>query len=227
MRAMKKIDFDLYARDYSDLLREQTGFFSDDESYFARYKVAIAGELVKKAPARVLEFGCGTGRNIAFLRERFPDATVMGSDVSQKSLDVARASNPGVHFWKEGTADGEQSGFDLVFVAGVFHHVPPAERDAVAARIAALLNPGGKVVVFEHNPYNPVTRRIVSQCPYDEGVILLDARELRSRLERGGLRASRRGYALFFPPRWPFTRLERMLGWLPLGGQYWIFAERR
>ncbi|HXU66779.1 MAG TPA: class I SAM-dependent methyltransferase [Casimicrobiaceae bacterium] len=224
---MKKVDFDRYARDYNELLREQTGFFSGDESYFARYKVAIAGDLVKKAPARVLELGCGTGRNIAFLRERFPDATIMGSDVSSKSLDVARADNPGVHFWKEGSADGEQAGFDLVFVAGVFHHVPPSERDALASRIAALLNPAGRAVVFEHNPYNPVTRRIVSQCPYDEGVILLGARELRARLEQGGLRADRHGYALFFPPRWGLARVERMLGWLPLGGQYWIVAARR
>ena len=223
---MKKVDFDLYAREYDDLLREQTGFFSDDESYFARYKVTIARELVQQTPARVLEFGCGTERNIPFLREAFPDSAVMGSDVSEKSLEVARAANPRVHFWTEGATDGEQSGFDLVFVAGVFHHVPPLERDRLASRIADLVNPGGKVVVFEHNPYNPITRRIVSQCPYDEGVILLGAPELRTRLQRSGLRAYRRGYALFFPPGWKFVRFERMLAWLPLGGQYWVAAER-
>ncbi len=222
---MKKVDFDAYAGNYNELLREKTGFFTEDETYFARYKVLIARSLVQGAPDRVLEFGCGIGRNMPFLREAFPDAEVMGSDVSAKSIEMARAENPGVHFWVEGDAAGERSRFDLVFVAGVFHHIPPSERDGAASLIASRLNSGGTAVIFEHNPYNPITRKIVSECPYDEGVQLLPPAELSQRLARAGLQVTKRGYSLFFPPKLKaLGRLEPMLAWLPLGGQYWIRA---
>ena len=225
---MKKVDFDRFTASYNDLLREKTGFFTEDESYFARYKVALARERVGPAPRRVLEFGCGIGRNIAFLREAFPDAEVMGSDVSAKSIEIARHENPGVHFWTEGRGEDERGGFDFVFVAGVLHHIPPAERDGAIASVHERLVPGGAIVVFEHNPFNPVTRRIVSECPYDEGVILLRPAELKGRLEQGGFAVAASGFSLFFPPQLKaLARLEAKLAWLPLGGQYWVQATRR
>lgn len=223
---MKKVDFDQYARNYNDLLRESTGFFTEDESYFARYKVAIARKLVTGSPARVLEFGCGIGRNIPFLRQAFAGAEVMGCDVSRVSIETARRENPGVRFWVNGEEEGDEL-FDLVFVAGVFHHIPPQERAGAARYVASRLNPGGTAVVFEHNPYNPVTRRIVNDCPYDEGVILLRPRELRRLVRDAGLTGEQQGYALFVPPRLKaLGGIEPWLSWLPLGGQYWVKAER-
>jgi len=228
---MNKIDFDRYVDNYNDLLRRQTGFFSADESYFARYKVDIVRRLGTTEPQRILEYGCGIGRNIPFLREAFASAEVMGSDVSTKSIEVARAANPGVRFWTEGDAQGEQGehgDFDLIFIAGVFHHVPPSERNGIAELLATRLRPRGTLVAFEHNPYNPITRKIVSECPYDKGVVLLKPRELRGLLVNAGLELLRQGYTLFFPPSLKaLVRVERMLGWLPLGGQYWISACKR
>jgi SAM-dependent methyltransferase len=224
---MKRTDFDKYAADYNELLHRETQFFSDDESYFARYKVEITRRLVTQPPGRLLEFGCGIGRNIPYLREAFPGSEVMGCDVSAKSVELARAANPGVDFWTEGEGGAGERGFDLIFVAGVFHHIPPEERPEAAALIAHRLNPGAMVVVFEHNPYNPITRRIVNECPYDEDAVLLSARELRGRLAAAGLQFRKQGYALFFPPKLAaFVRLEPLLAWLPLGGQYWVCAAR-
>lgn len=224
---MKKVDFDEYAREYNDLLREGTGFFTEDETYFARYKVGIAARKMGRAPARILEFGCGIGRNIPYLRAAFPGAEVMGSDVSARSLDLAREANPDVHFWREGDGQGERGDFDLVFVAGVFHHIPPAERDTAAELVARRLRPAGRVIVFEHNPFNPVTRRIVRDCPYDEGVKLLRRREMAGLLRDAGLAPFGQGYTLFFPPRLKaLAGLEPSLAWCPLGGQYWVGAEK-
>ncbi len=224
---MKKVDFDQYASRYNELLREGTGFFTEDESYFARYKVAIARSLVTTSPATVLEFGCGIGRNIPFLRAAFPGAELMGSDVSAKSIETAREENPGVRFWVDGGQEGECPPFDLVFVAGVFHHIPPEERRAAADYAAARLAPGGSIVVFEHNPYNPITRKIVADCPFDEGVVLLRPREMRELLRNAGLQVTGQGFSLFFPPKLKaLARLEPLLAWLPLGGQYWTIARR-
>jgi SAM-dependent methyltransferase len=224
---MKKVDFDQYAANYNQLLREGTGFFTEDESYFARYKVALARELVTPAPRRILEFGCGIGRNIPFLREAFPEAEVMGSDVSAKSIEIARRENPQVSFWVDGTDEPARQEFDLVFVAGVFHHIPPAERAGASSFVAGRLARGGSVVVFEHNPYNPVTRKIVRDCPYDEGVTLLRPGQMRHLLEEAGLAVDRRGFSLFFPPKLKaLASMEPWLAWLPLGGQYWVLGRK-
>jgi SAM-dependent methyltransferase len=224
----KPVNFDEYTESYNTLLTQQTSFFSSSEEYFSHYKVDIVHKAIHKAPARILEFGCGIGRNIRYLRDAFPYAEIMGSDISAKSIEMARDENEGIHFWCEGSeAEPEANRFDLIFVAGVFHHVPPPEREGVAKTLFDRLNPGGSLFVFEHNPFNPVTQRIVSNCPYDEDAILLSPRNLSNVLRKGGLSVDRQGYALFFPPKLKaLVALESILGWLPLGGQYWVKATR-
>lgn len=44
---------------------------------------------VTPAPARILEVGCGTGKNLAALARRFPQATITGVDLSATMLEVA------------------------------------------------------------------------------------------------------------------------------------------
>ncbi|MBK8899364.1 MAG: class I SAM-dependent methyltransferase [Candidatus Competibacteraceae bacterium] len=225
---MRKIDFDNYINTYNQMLRQQTGFFTPNEAYFAQYKVTIVRDKIPKEPHRILEFGCGIGGNIPYLRKAFRSAEIMGSDVSALSLEVARNENPGIYFWQEGdVAAMPQEGFDLILVTGVFHHIPPLERIAVAKLLFTRLLPGGWVFVFEHNPYNPVTRHIVNNCPYDEGVVLLRPSELQELLRQGGLEVEEQKFSLFFPQRLKLVLpLERYLGWLPLGGQYWVLARR-
>lgn len=224
----KPVNFDEYTETYNSLLTQQTRFFATNEEYFSNYKVAIVRDKVRPPPARILEFGCGIGRNIRYLREAFPDAEIMGSDISAKSLEMARSENKGIRFWREGV--DEQPGnqpFDLIFVAGVFHHILPVQRVAVATTLFSRLKPGGSLFVFEHNPFNPVTRHIVNNCPYDEDAVLLTPSELSKVLRKGGLRIDDQAFALFFPPRLKaLLGVERLFGWLPLGGQYWIRATR-
>lgn len=223
----KKVDFDNYTDNYNQLLRESTGFFSASEEYFARYKIELVRKLVHRSPKSILEYGCGIGRNIPFLREAFPDARIEGSDISAASLEIARRDNPEIRFFieQEGVQPGDP--VDLIFVAGVFHHIPLAQRSAVTQTLFERLRPGGELFVFEHNPYNPVTRRIVDNCPYDEDAVLLRPSELKSRMQGASLDVQGSGYCLFVPPRLSaLTWLENILGWLPLGGQYWVRGRR-
>jgi hypothetical protein len=81
--------------------------------------------------------------------------------------------------------------------------------------------------VFEHNPYNPITRRIVSTCPYDDAAVLLTPEELRRHLEAEGFKQPHTKYCLFIPPSLSWlTWMERGLGWLPLGGQYFVHFSK-
>jgi len=54
------------------------------------------GKLIRSAasqismPTRILEIGCGTGKNLVELAERFPKAQIIGLDLSRDMLDRAR-----------------------------------------------------------------------------------------------------------------------------------------
>ncbi|NIF76621.1 class I SAM-dependent methyltransferase [Paraburkholderia sp. Cy-641] len=221
----KRVDFDEYSGNYNELLGEKTRFFSSSEEYFARYKVDLVRERSGGPVARVLEFGCGIGRNIPFLQKAFAQAVVVGTDISRASLEVAKKENPGINFFCEEEGIGNIGLFDLIFVAGVFHHVPPDQRVLVARTLKSRLSTSGQIFVFEHNPYNPVTRRIVDTCPYDEDAVLLKPVEMKNTLRAAGLSVEQARYCLFVPPRFSkLSGLESRLGWLPLGGQYWVKA---
>lgn len=50
----------------------------------------LCKEIAKRAPARVLEIGCGTGRNLDQLAKLLPKATLTGADLSADMLVQAR-----------------------------------------------------------------------------------------------------------------------------------------
>jgi SAM-dependent methyltransferase len=222
-----KVDFDDYTENYNQLLKEGTNFFSASEEYFARYKVDLVRKQVYTPVNRILEFGCGIGRNIPFLQQAFPGAVVMGSDISSASLEIARRDNMGGEFFLEDVNVELANLFDLIFVAGVFHHIPVVQRAEVATTLFNRLAPGGQLFIFEHNPYNPVTRRIVNNCPYDEDATLVKPSELKKILSEAALTVECNAYCLFVPPSLSaLAWLESIFGWLPLGGQYWVQAIR-
>ena len=124
-------------------------------------------------------------------------------------------------------ADGRRApfaggSFDLVFAVCVLHHVAPgAERDALVGEMARLARPGGMVAIWEHNPWNPLTRRVVARCPFDRDAVLLSPGEARRLLRRAGLTRVESRYGLFFPWRGlGWRRAERLLAQVPLGAQF-------
>lgn len=220
-----KVDFDEYTDNYNELLHESTKFFSTSEEYFAKYKIELVRSEITRPINRILEYGCGIGRNIRYLQAAFPGAEIIGTDISEASLTIAASENPGVRFEAE-RENLDLGQFDLIFVAGVFHHIPPPERPSVSRLLAKRLTKAGSLCVFEHNPFNPVTRRIVNTCPYDADAVLLKPSELRSLLHQAELMTRGQAYCLFIPPKLSrLAPIEKYLEWLPLGGQYWINAS--
>jgi SAM-dependent methyltransferase len=222
---MTKIDFDQYAGQYEALIAAQTGFFDRDNDYFVRYKVERAAALVGDADA-VLDFGCGVGRAMPYLRAAFPDADIVGCDPSADSLTVARRDNPACRF--VGLDDvSAATKFDLVLASCVFHHIPPAERQQALRYCRDRLKPGGRFIMFEHNPFNPVTQRLVSTCPFDADAVLLTMCETKRRMREVGFVIETSGYCLFFPAQLARLRpAEKHLSWLPLGGQYFVSGAK-
>lgn len=218
----KKVEFNNYVADYNELLRKNTRFFSSNEGYFSQYKVELVTQNINHAVTRVLEYGCGIGRNIPFLNKHFPNAEIVGTDISVASLNAAATENSYAQFMVE-SSELDIGQFDLIFVAGVFHHVPINQRRSVAKTLSKRLSKTGTLFIFEHNPYNPLTRKIVKNCPYDEDAILIKPVEFSSIFAETTLKIQKQAYYLFVPPRFSqFAFIEKYFQRLPLGGQYWL-----
>lgn len=220
-----EVKFDKYAEDYQKLIGEQLSFFDSNNDYFAEYKIDIIKKYIDGAPKKILEYGCGIGRNLKYLSRHFEHSSIYACDISQRSLEIAKDDNPSVKFFLL-DHDTITEKFDLILVALVFHHIGPGLRKNVIRDIGNLLAEGGNLFIFEHNPYNPVTRHLVNTCIFDDDAVLLKKRELVKLLTEANLSIDAWRYTLFFPSFLRILRfLEPILGYLPFGGQYFVKAK--
>lgn len=225
----EKVDFDKYADNYDAELEKSMGFFGEENEYFAEYKIKIVKYYTGVEPKSILEYGCGTGRQMKYLAKYFPNSKVTGCDISAKSIEVAEKVNPESEFFlitPENISTRKEK-YDLIFISCVFHHIEPPLRTGAMKNIFELLTPGGELFIFEHNVYNPVTLKIVRDCAFDEDAVLLPPSETTGLVTAGGLRLLARRYTLFFPAILKFLRpLEKYIHRIPLGGQYYIHAKK-
>lgn len=113
--------------------------------------------------------------------------------------------------------------FDVAFAVCVMHHVPPPQWRDFTVEMARVVKPGRLVIVFEHNPYNPLTRVSVSRCEFDRDATLLPRRQTYHLLKNAGMTELKDRFILFFPWSGKFWRgVERALHQLPLGAQYYV-----
>lgn len=225
LRMVREVEkFDTIARRYSDIHAANITASGEGVEYFARYKVNRLLRLGLTRTTRILDYGCGVGNLTHFLAEEFDN--VVGYDPSASSIEQARARECSARFVSQ-EADVQDNAHDVAILAGVLHHIPPVERDEVLARVLVKLHPGGRAVIFEHNPYNPVTRRAVDTCPFDDDAILLPPGEIRSRLRAAGYGSIEQRFIVFFPRilSW-FRPLEPAFGFLPVGAQTMTTGRR-
>ncbi|MDZ7833043.1 MAG: class I SAM-dependent methyltransferase [Desulfobacterales bacterium] len=226
----KPEEFDQFADTYNDLLEKQLSVLNRDIGYFAEYKIAKVFSKTEAFPRKILDFGCGTGRSIPYLKKYFPDSKISGCDVSVKSLRAASKNFPYADFYlvSELALQKNQPKFDLVLAAGILHHIPINERHQTLKKIASLMDFNADLFIFEQNPLNPVTKYFVNTCPFDENASLLKRKDALDGIEQSGMEVKSSGYTLFFPGFLkPLRRFEPYLEWLPLGGQYYIHAVNK
>jgi SAM-dependent methyltransferase len=228
-KKIEKVDFNQYADVYEKTLEEDLKFFGEENSYFAEYKIKLVKDLLNSSPINILEYGCGIGRNVRFFKQYFPDANVEACDISDKSLEIAKKENPNVkfHLINDKFINENTGKYDLIFVSCVFHHIEPSLRNEAITNISKLLKNKGSLFIFEHNPYNPVTLKIVKDCVWDADAILLKPKETKELISYAGLKLVKMEYTLFFPAFLKSLRfMENYLKFIPMGGQYFVMAVK-
>lgn len=114
-------------------------------------------ERIRCQPRRILDLGCGTGSTTLLLKKAFPQAEVIGLDLSPYMLvvaaDKAEQAKLDIQF-RQGNA--EQTGFpdasfDLVTASLLFHELPPLIACNVLQEAFRLLKPGGEALILDGN----------------------------------------------------------------------------
>lgn len=114
-------------------------------------------DAVRVKPRRILDLGCGTGSTTLMLKQAFPEAEVVGLDLSPYMLVVAgiKAQKAGLNIeWVHGNAESTgfpDASFDLVTASLLFHETPPAVSRAILRESFRLLGVGSQVVILDGN----------------------------------------------------------------------------
>jgi SAM-dependent methyltransferase len=173
--------------------------------HYLRKRTAFVAAVCPRG--RVLDVGCGTGALAGRLADH--GYHVVGVDPSEGMLEVMRARHPEV---EAVTASGDalpfqDDAFDLVLTVAALHHV--AEPEAVRGTLGEMTRvgkPGGRILVWDHNPRNPYWSSLMRRVPQDTGQErLIPEREIVDGLQAAGARLlsiQQLGLVPDFVPRW-------------------------
>jgi trans-aconitate 2-methyltransferase len=139
------------------------------EAERARPSRDLIARIPLRAPRRILDLGCGSGLSTLELRRAFPDAEIVGVDVSPDMLSAAAKRLPEASFVQGDAATFESAGFDLVFANAVLHWVP---NHLGAIRRLARALPEGGVLAFqmpnnEEEPSHRLMRAVAAQPGFE------------------------------------------------------------
>jgi len=222
------VDFDAFANEYDAALDRGISLSGEDRAFFARGRVERLRQCLDGArPARVLDYGCGTGSTSPLLQNILGAGSVIGVDTSKEEIALAkRHAKNGVSF---ATLDEfEPNGdVDVAYCNGVFHHIPLHERAGAMESIRDSLRPGGLFSFWENNAWNPGTRVVMSRIPFDRDAILISAREARRLARAGGFEVISTHFHFVFPRMLSaLRRFEAPISWLPFGAQYQVLCRK-
>lgn len=226
------MDFDSVSTNYREIHDKNLKGTGYSSSYFAERKAIELSRHIKEREKiiNILDFGCGDGLVAEFLKKYFPFSYVSGFDISEKNIKAASSKNILNSEFK--VYDGRkiprgQEEFDIILLSNILHHVTgPRLRLGILKECHRTLKLKGKLFIFEHNPYNPLTLKIVKDCPFDRDAKLINPCALNNLLKRSGF-ISKLRFIIFFPG---FVNnkefLEGAIWWLPFGGLYYSISNK-
>lgn len=159
-RSDRRLEFADLFRVADDYVRggEQRGPRSDDSD--AQLTTRQSSPVSHDAPLRWLDFGCGAGGFLKFLREHGSlgerPLEIEGHDVGSYAELLKRADGFRILNFDELSreADGR---YDIISMIEVLEHLP--EPRAALTLVSRLLKPGGLLLLTTGNLDNPVARR--------------------------------------------------------------------
>ena len=228
---MIKHEFDTFIVNYREEQTKYLGPTGENSHYFLKLKARKLQEWVAKhlnyTPKKILDFGCGDGAMTNEVKKLFPNSTIYGVDPSSESIEIAKKEYPEIPFYVSRTTVPffENNLFDVIYCAGVFHHIPYKEHADYIRELSRIVRPGGLLVLFELNPLNPGTQFIFIGHPMEVNAKMLFPWYTKKITSHFTYKETI--FYCFFPHFLRFLRpLEKWLTKLPLGGLYGTIAQK-
>ena len=154
----------------SDWNPEQYEKFIKDRTQPA---IDLANRLEVKEAKRILDLGCGTGNSTRILKDRFPDARVIGADNSDEMLSKAKKTHPDIEFihLDVGGDLGEVKGkFDIVFSNACLQWIP--NHEILLPKLMSLLRQGGvlavQIPIQSEHPVHIIMNELVTTAKWKD-----------------------------------------------------------
>ncbi|MBN9351781.1 MAG: methyltransferase domain-containing protein [Chitinophagaceae bacterium] len=105
---------------------------------------------IMSPPKQILEIGCGIGDISYRISQKFPEATVVGFDVSERSINIANQifQSPNLRFVLADDISlikGSEAKYDIIYMIDVFEHIPVEVRSNLYAYVKNNLKEDGFV----------------------------------------------------------------------------------
>jgi trans-aconitate 2-methyltransferase len=140
-----------------------------DSQLYLRYEeertqpsLDLASRIPLEAPQEIIDLGCGPGNSTRVLRQRWPDARLVGLDSSPGMIERARQSSTDIEwqvadiqFWSQ------PNRFDLVFANASLHWITDHER--LMRRLIDSLKPAGFLAFQMPALYNQAASQAVRE----------------------------------------------------------------
>lgn len=226
------VKFDDYADSYRDEVQSSIDFIGQDVDFFHELKADKLIELAKRffpdyKNIKLLDIGCGIGLIDFRIKKDFQN--LFGVDIEEQTVKKAVERNPEVNYR---VYDGLKLPFndntmDMAFAVNVVHHVPPQHWENFFNEMYRVLKPEGYAAVFEHNPFNPLTRLAVNRCEFDRDAVLISRAKVKGYFQKSGFKNAESSFIAFFPFRQNiFRKIENLIGRLPMGAQYFVTGKK-
>jgi trans-aconitate 2-methyltransferase len=107
------------------------------------------------------DIGCGPGNSTEALRERYPNAAIIGVDSSPDMIEAARKRLPGVSFELADIVGWGGSGFDVLLANAVIQWIP--DHEALLPALIARLAAGGSLAVQTPDNLDEPSHRLMRE----------------------------------------------------------------
>lgn len=121
------------------------------------------------APREIIDLGCGPGNSTRVLKNRFPNAHIVGADSSENMIAKAREDNPDLEFALldlNGDLSAHYDRYDVVFSNACFQWIPDHRK--LLPRVFGLLKQGGTLAVQIPMNFDEPIHKIIANISESE-----------------------------------------------------------
>lgn len=157
---------------YNKIAKAYADAFSKPSDYLDEFL-----ELLPKN-GKVLDVGCGAGVDSNYADSK--NFRVVGVDMSEQMLEIARSNNSSVDFRLEDVRNVEfgENEFDGIVASCSLIHIPKEEAPRTLKRLSSFLKPNGKIYIslqsgeskeiFIDEPFKPDEKLFLNIFSFDE-----------------------------------------------------------